>query len=45
MADYHSPTVVEPFIPEGDMTPLERLILGLAFDEEEAEPGLVYFHS
>lgn len=45
MADYHSPTVVAPFIPESDMTPLERLILGLAFDEEEAEPGLVYFHS
>lgn len=45
MADYHSPTVVAPFIPERDMTPLERLILGLAFDEEEAEPGLVYFHS
>lgn len=27
MADYHSPTVVQPNIPAADMTPLERLIL------------------
>src|SRR6478752_5991696 len=29
MADYHSPTVVQPDIPAADMTPLERLILDL----------------
>lgn len=45
MADYHAPTVVTPFIPSADMTPLERLILGLAFDEETDDDGHVYFHS
>lgn len=45
MADYHTPTVVSPFISENDMTPLERLVLGLAFDEEVTGDGLVYFHS
>jgi hypothetical protein len=29
MADYHSPTVVQPNIPAADITPLERLILDL----------------
>lgn len=45
MADYHSPTVITPSIPPEDMTPLERLILGLAFDEETDDDGQVYFHS
>ncbi|RTM09682.1 MAG: hypothetical protein EKK31_05420 [Hyphomicrobiales bacterium] len=45
MADYHSPTVVEPFIPQDEMTPLERLLLGLAFDTETEPDGRVYFHS
>ena len=44
MADYHSPTVVQPSIPGVDITPLERLILGLAFDTED-DAGGVYFHS
>ncbi|MDQ0333556.1 hypothetical protein QFZ88_005938 [Mesorhizobium sp. YL-MeA3-2017] len=44
MADYHSPTVVQPSIPAVDITPLERLILGLAFDTED-DAGGVYFHS
>lgn len=44
MADYHSPTVVQPNIPAADITPLERLILGLVFDAEDEEDG-VYFHS
>lgn len=45
MTDYHSPTVVDPYIPVADITPLERLILGLSYDEEPAGPGLVYFNS
>lgn len=45
MVDYHSPTVVTPFIPSADMTALERFILGLTFDEETDEGGQVYFHS
>lgn len=45
MADYHSPTVITPFIPPADMTPLERLILGIAFEEETDGDGQVYFHS
>jgi hypothetical protein len=45
MTDYYSPTVVDPFLPVDDITPLERLILGLSYDEEPAGPGLVYFHS
>lgn len=45
MADYHSPTIVQPDIPEGDMTILERLILSLAFDEGPTREGKVYFHS
>lgn len=44
MADYHSPTVVQPNIPAADITPLERLILGLVFDAESEDDG-VYFHS
>jgi hypothetical protein len=44
MADYHSPTVVQPSIPAVDITPLERLILGLAFDTQDDAEG-VYFHS
>lgn len=44
MADYHSPTVVQPDIPAADMTPLERLILDLVFDAENSEGG-IYYHS
>jgi hypothetical protein len=44
MADYHSPTVVQPDIPAADMTPLERLILDLVFDAENSEGG-TYYHS
>lgn len=43
MADYYSPTVVQPNIPAADITPLERLILGLVFHAEDGEDG-VYFH-
>ena len=44
MTDYHSPTVVQPNIPAADITPLERLILGLVFDAESEDDG-IYFHS
>lgn len=44
MADYHSPTVVQPNIPVSDITPLERLILDLAFDANVIGDH-VYFHS
>jgi hypothetical protein len=44
MADYHSPTVVQPNIPAADITPLERLILDLVFDASIDEDG-VYYHS
>lgn len=44
MTDYHFPTVVTPHIPYDDMTPLEILILSLAFDES-AETDGAYFHS
>ncbi|MGE8106859.1 hypothetical protein ACQKP1_24535 [Allorhizobium sp. NPDC080224] len=44
MADYHSPTVVQPNIPAADMTPLERLILDLVFDADSEDDG-IYFHS
>jgi len=44
MADYHSPTVVQPNIPAMDMTPLERLILDLVFDAESEACG-IYYHS
>ncbi len=44
MADYHSPTVVQPTIPAADVTPLERLILDLVFDAESEADG-IYYHS
>lgn len=44
MADYHSPTVVTPDLPITDMTPLERLLLGLVFDAEQGDDA-IYFHS
>lgn len=43
MANYHSPTVVQPTIPNADMTPLERLILGHVFDAEAEGDGLYFF--
>ncbi len=44
MADYHSPTVVQPTIPDRDMTPLERLLLSRILDCEPDGDGL-YFYS
>jgi len=44
MADYFTQVVVQPTIPYGDMTPLERLILPLVYDSDEEEGG-IYFYS
>lgn len=35
MADYASPAVVQTSIPKADMTPLERYLLALIFDEDD----------
>jgi hypothetical protein len=43
MADYHSPTVVQPTIPIADMTPLERLLLTHIFEAESDGDGLYFF--
>ena len=42
MADYHSPTVVQPTIPNADMTPLERLLLTRIFEAEPDGDGLYF---
>lgn len=44
MADYYTPTVVEPFIPLSAMLPIERLFLAQVFDEEIAD-GTAYYYS
>lgn len=43
MADYHSPTIVQPSIPNADITPLERLVLGSVFDVESDGDALYFF--
>jgi len=43
MADYFSPTVVQPTIPNADMTPLERLLLMQIFESEPDGDGLYFF--
>jgi hypothetical protein len=43
MADYYTPTVVQPVIPNADMTPLERLLLLQIFESEPADEGLYFF--
>ncbi len=44
MADYHSPTVVQPDIAVSDLTPLEYLVLRHMLEHEETS-GEVYFFS
>jgi hypothetical protein len=34
VADYYTPTVLQPSIPDADMTPLERLLLSHIFEAE-----------
>lgn len=43
MADYYTPTVVQPSIPDGDMTPLERLLLSHVFDAEPDQAATYFF--
>ena len=43
MADYHSPTVVQPTIPSVDMTALERLLLANIFESAPDGDGLYFF--
>ncbi len=43
MADYFSPTVVQPTIPQNAMTPLERLLLSRIFTSEPDGDGLYFY--
>lgn len=43
MADYYTPTVVQPTIPYADMTPLEQLLLTKILDSEPGDDGLYFF--
>jgi hypothetical protein len=43
MADYFTPTVIQPNIPIADMTPLERLVLCRFFESEEHASALYFF--
>jgi len=43
MADYHSPTVVQPAILNTDMTALERLLLANIFESAPDGDGLYFF--
>ncbi len=43
MADYHSPTVVDPIIPLSDINELEMLLLTNVFESDLVENGM-YFH-
>lgn len=43
MADYYTPTVVEPFIPLTAMLPIERLFLAQVFAEELDGETAYYF--
>lgn len=43
MADYYTPTVIEPFIPLTAMLPIERLFLAQVFSEELDGEAAYYF--
>jgi hypothetical protein len=43
MADYYSPTVVQPTIPSADMTALERLLLTHIFESAPDGDGFYFF--
>lgn len=43
MADYFTPTVIQPTIPIADMTPLERLLLSHVFQSEPDGDGLYFY--
>lgn len=42
MADYYTPTVIDPVIPLSDILPIERLFLALVFDEEVTGQAAYY---
>lgn len=44
MADYYTPTVVDPLIPLAAMLPIERLFLAQVFDEE-LDGETAYYYS
>jgi hypothetical protein len=43
MADYFSPTVIQPAIPVTDITPLERLLLSHIFNVEARADDLYFY--
>ena len=43
MADYYTPTVVDPMIPLAAMMPIERLLLSQVFNEELSGNAAYYF--
>jgi hypothetical protein len=43
MADYFTPTVIQPTIPAADITPLERLLLCHIFNAEPDGEGLYFY--
>ena len=43
MADYFTPTVIQPAIPIADITPLERLLLSHIFNAEPDGEGLYFY--
>lgn len=43
MADYYTPTVIDPVIPISAMLPIERLFLAQVFDEELGGETAYYF--
>ncbi len=43
MPDYYEQTVVQQIIPDADMTPLERLLLGKIFQSERVNDGWHFF--
>jgi hypothetical protein len=43
MADYLTPTVIQPTIPVADITPLERLLLSHIFNAEPDGEGLYFY--
>ncbi|MDE1943706.1 MAG: hypothetical protein KGI47_11265, partial [Betaproteobacteria bacterium] len=44
MADYYTPTVVDPVIPVSSMLPIEIMFLAQVFDEQ-VENGAAYYSS
>lgn len=44
MADYYTPTVVDPVIPVSAILPIEAMFLGQVFNED-VENGIAYYYS